>query len=324
MSFDLRIQFLGLAAYVPEGDTRMHVLLPFMKHHTDLNARPSDGHHGGHGGVHAYQDVSSFRDGDDLFVGRSAAAADEKKQDDKDRHYPRVMYDLAYLQANQPELMRHYELVNLEGRVLDLSGLSTGEGFESRLTHELPELEPVSERVSPQLVRELPKGRLAGRVTMAAGALTRYALGASFHLSSISQSTRMAWETEWTIRGIREVDENGAPSLPPLVLQGPDEGNAFVLPRLYPVGQTIHLTIFNAVSTVFPPKGALFRIPIPTESTHHFMAYHGLSKARHQPPRKPVAADLTEVQVRGDVPKPVGPHLPGVICVQVKTRLADA
>jgi hypothetical protein len=234
------------------------------------------------------------------------------------------MYDLAYLTPNQPELARSYELVDFEGRVLDLSGLDTGdEGLEPRLPNELPNLQNVSEPVSPRLVQELPNGRLAGRVTMDKGALTRYALGASFHLDNISVSTRMAFETEWTIRGIRpQIDAAGNPHLPPLVLQGPNDGDQLPLPPLYPIAQTVHLTVFNAVSTAFPPRGALFRVPKPVESTHHFLAYHGLSRARHDPPRKPVAADVVDVVVRGDVPAPIGPHLPGVICVQVQTRLA--
>lgn len=313
MTIDLRLHVLGLAAYVPEDGAKMHLLLPFMRH-ADHPAAP----HGDTPGVSGNA-FAPLRDGTPFIPMTAAAAA----ADDPERHHPRLMFDLAYLTPNQPELARSYELVNFEGRVLDLSGLDTGsEGFEPRLPHELPDLHSVSHPVPRQLVTQLPNGRLAGRVTVDSGALTRYALGASFHLNDISVSTRMAFETEWTIRGVRpEPDENGVPRLPPLVVRGPGAADELALPPLYPIAQTVQLTVFNAVSTAFPPRGALFRVPKPTESTHHFLAYHGLSRARHNPPRKPVAADVVEVPVRGDVPTPVGPHLPGVICVQVQTRL---
>lgn len=314
MTIDLRLRVLGLCAYVPEDSARMHLLLPHMNHagHGE--------HRGGSGGGESDHDsaVLPLRDGPArMLAGPTAGALDP------DRHYPRLMYDIAHLRPNQSEFERHYEVVTLEGRVLDLTGLQSAEGFEPRLPRELPDLKDVSEPVPTLLVRELPKGRLGGRVTMSRGALTNYALGASFFLNHISTSGRMAYETEWTIRGIEaQFDSSGNPHLPLLLIDGPEDGDRLTLGPLYPIAQTVHLTIFNVVSTAFPPDGALFRVPRPTESTRHFLAYHSLSSAKHNPPRKPVAAPVVDVLVRGDVPKPIGPHLPGVICVQVQTKLA--
>lgn len=322
MSFDLRIQFLGLCAYVPEDGARMHVLLPLMNHSHMGEEGLHRGRSGAGGGVHAHQDASSFRDGADLFTGRPADNDDDKSREN-DRHYPGLMYDRAYRTPNQVDLMRQYQYEHLDGRFLDLSSLSTAEGLDTRLTSELPDLKDVSEPVPPELVQGPPHGSLAARVTMAHGALTRYALGAAFHLTSITERTRMTWETEWTIRGIEgHVDSNGVACLPPLVLQGPTLRDKFELPALYPVRQTIHLTIFNAVSSVFPPNGALYKVPKPLQKTDHFLAYHELSRPR-APVRKPVAAEEMDVEVYGEVPKPVGKHIPGVVCVQVQTRLAD-
>ncbi|HEU4560473.1 MAG TPA: hypothetical protein VFS20_21665 [Longimicrobium sp.] len=281
MSFDLRIHFVGLAMYVPDGQA-MHVLLPSAKH-----AHEGGGHH-------------------------------------VEEHFSRIVYDSAYEHRESTELSREYVFVDFERRVLDLRGLPVTGGFVPNLPGELPPIERVAaEPVDRAKLTDLPDESLAGRVSMAKGALTDYTLGARFTLNG-GEARRMATETEWTIRGVESRDENGEPALPGGLLPGPEGAGEVKLPNLYPIGETIHLMVFDAVAEVFPPGGIRFEIEKPEEPdvADHFVAYYNICRKRDGLTRAdslPVPADAKPVLVRGEARvHQTGPQTPSLGCVQTQ------
>jgi hypothetical protein len=291
MSFDLRIQFLGLAMYVPEGSDTMHVLLPATEHHScgggDLR----------NGGV--------------------------------EPHFARLVYDEAYERPGQTQLSRRYRMIDLERRVMDLRGLPTSEALEMHLTDELPSLDAVAGPVPRSLVQGMPGGRLAGRVALDSGALSHYTLGATFHLDDETRSQRMTTQTEWTVRGItsRVPEAEGAwEVLQAAPLQGPAEGEAQPLPRLYPIGQNIQLMVFNAIASELPPDGPMFRIERAPGDAEHFGAYYDICPPREGSGFIPTSAEpvLVQVQVQGATVEPWGGQLPGFLCVHARGTLEPA
>lgn len=311
MSFDLRIHFIGLALYVPEGSKAMHVLLPSTDGHVhEPGAAGPDGHphHGDPGGT--------------------------KKVDD---HFARIVLDKAYLDPKHTQLAREYMFVDLQGRVLDLSGLPASGFLNPTLTDELPSMDRVAHPVDRALVTAPPDARLAGRVTMDAGALTDYTMGARFRLNG-GNPTRMALATEWTIRGIRSrkpAAEGGELYLPGRTLPSAQdateipEDDKTKLPDLYPVGETIHLMVFHTVASQFPPMGPGFfvrKADAVKDPSHHFLAYYSVCSKRpdvSQAGALPTGADAALVPVEGAIIDPVGTEIPSLACVQARGTLAD-
>jgi hypothetical protein len=332
MSFDLRIRFAGLMMWVPEGQTGMHVLLPSTVGH-------AHGAHGnGRGGVHAHEYKPGTvpprapgrprsippRSGGGAMADAASGvgfAAAEASSMPMPMHHARVMYDAAYEQPGATQLTRTYVLVDLSNGVLDLAGLPTDNGIFMHLPDEIPSLATIAEPVPRELVRGAPDARLAGRVSMDAGGLTFYELNAAFSPPGQQPPQRMTAGTEWTIRGIRsrkDASLGGVEFLPGRTIQGADGAEVGRLPDLYPIADTIHLTVFHVVASQFPPKGTAFALEA-GEDDPHFGAYFGIC-----PPR--IHDDLTArkvagipVAVRG--PKPSGEELPGAICVQSKNVL---
>jgi hypothetical protein len=331
MSFDLRIQLLGLAMYVPEGETLMHVILP--RHGGPALVEGKDSNRGGVVGLehepHHGNGAIAKPCPEPPQTPSPVSVQPPHQHTDEDRHFPRLMYDIAYEKPNQTRLSRTYRLLDLEGRVLDLSGLPTSEGIEAKLSNELPSMDAVAEPVPRAFVQEMPGSRIAGRVTLQSGALTRCALGAAFHLNDSTKASRMAWDTEWTVRGIPSLvsdDRGDLPYLQQLLIRGPLEHERSWLPTLFPIGQTIHLTVFNAIRSAFPPKGETFDIQRPNDPAAHFGAYYSIC-----PPKTdntlivPSPADPIPIDVLGDQLEPGDDgQLPGVICVQVQAPLAKA
>lgn len=350
MSFDLRIHFNGLMMWVPEGDGMMHVLLPDTSGHSH-SPTPVEDPKGG--GVHAHQHdghggtatvpagngngaAAPSAKGAAPAVNGAAAAAkkDAGAAAATNRissalapvahppHFARIVYDAAYEQPNQKQLSRRYKMVDLTGRVLDLTGIATTHGFCGCLPDELPSLDGVAERVPVELVRELPDHRLAGRVSMDAGVLSTYELGALFNFGGKDQPQRMTFETEWTVRGIASrmsASRGGAEFLPGPALQGPTPAQEARLPNLFPIADTIHLIVFNTVLSELPPRGTLFDIKAQGRDDH-FGAYFGICKPLRGGIVKPVAATRVNVEVEGALP-PRGPQIPGAICVQSQGKL---
>lgn len=354
MSFDLRLRFIGLALYVPEGKKAMHVLLPATTGHQH------EGHHGnggnddgslpaGRGGVTGNEQTEPSRGEGDTATFEASGDADEPGEatvkpgealttaNPIDSHFVRIVYDAAYERAEEGrQLSRTYKVVDFTGRLLKLrrgeepGQVQTAEELDSTLTDELPPLEGVAQPVDRKMVEELPRGAVAGRVTVDTGALTHYALGATFHLNDDVEARRMTPETEWTIRGITSQIPTGAapqplvPGLPETLLQGASDTPQKKLPRLYPIGQTIELLVFNAVSTEFPPGGS-FHIENKDGDAEHFEAYYAIcpkldTRADTTPRQTP---EVPDVDVDGDeLPKRGGPQRPGFTCVHAQAMLA--
>lgn len=267
-SFDLRIEFYGLALYVPEGTERMHVLLPV------------------HGAM----------------------------ADGKGRHYARLVYDTAYENPASTQLARTFKFVDVERRVLELLNLSNAL-LDVTVTSEIFDLSEIADGVDPALVTGAPTDPVMSRVTMNQGALTKYQLGALYNL--VGPTRRMASRSEWTIRGIP-----GDTLALADFLSGPP-GNTQV-PPLHPIGQTIHVTIYNALAADMPPEGDFNPGPAPHPS-HHFHAYYAICKPKGgNNPGVPIDAGEEPVLVTGDFITEVDQDESGggLTCVQGQSRLA--
>jgi hypothetical protein len=308
MSYDLRIHFIGLALYVPEDGKAMHVLLPSTDEHVHAPGAP-----GGAGAPAGTPPV--------------------------EKHFARIVFDKAYVAPDQTQLTREYMLVNLEGRLLDLSGLPASGVLNPTLTDELASMDRVAEPVPRTRVTELPDSTLAGRVTMDAGALTDYEMGALWRLNGGSPQ-RMAVGTEWTIRGIRSrkpAAEGGALYLPGRLLPGAQDPTEIPdpltdqrpkLPDLYPVGETIHLMVFHTVASQFPPGGAfdVRKADTAIDKPDHFLAYYAVCPKKSgvtAAGELPVATDPARVPVEGAIVPLAGPQNPSFGCVHMQASLAS-
>jgi hypothetical protein len=293
MSFDLRIRFVGLAMFVPEpakkapdGEVeqpaRMHVLLPAGE--LDPPHHPPHDHHGaGNGGP-----VSGRGEhGGHPAPGNGATPGGTQQQGGRrhhERHFARVAYDTAYETENSADITRELKLVSLEKRTLDLVGLS-GEGLDPSLPGEICQLSAVAGELPPGVVGTSPGPGLLGRVTMDAGVLSDVGLGAFFKFGPRG-AERMTTRTEWTIRGIP------GDRLPGLALRGLNGEPDDVLPELFPVRQTIHLVVFNAPRSEFPPNGE-FHVNQPEKPADHFELYYNLYPT--EPGDVPQSADVGEI-----------------------------
>lgn len=307
MSFDLRIQFIGLMTWVPEGTKAMHVLLPVTGDHA--------GHGGGGGGGGGHG-----AGGHEPDHGGEAPAAPAPPAPSVAQHHLRLVYDVAYESRSSTQLLRRYRMLNLDQRVLNLARVETADELVTRLPDELPLLNDLGGPIKPGLVTALPAGPVAARVTMHAGALSAYELGATFKFPSQNDVRRMTPGTEWTIRGITSTlaEAGGVPYLPGFKLEGPGEEKK--VPNLYPIGRTIHLMVFNTVREEFPPKGPLFSTP-DNGSDRHFAAYFALCTSSPGDVR-PEIAPGEPIFVTGDtVDQPDSGADPSGICVQARGSL---
>lgn len=335
MSFDLRIRFAGLMMWVPEGQSAMHVLLPSTEGH-DHSA------HSNGGGVHAHDFETarsvassanpraaagpvSFRPGGGhALLTRMSAEAPAAAAEAIPAHDARVVYDAAYKHPDSTQLTRDYALVDLSKGVLELTGLPTDNGICMHLPDEIPSLARIAEPVPREMVRGAPGEHVAGRVTMDAGGMTFYELSAALLLPGQDTPQRMTAGTEWTLRGIRsrkDTAAGGMEYLPELIIRGADGTEVDRIPELYPIANTIHLTVLHAVSSQFPPKGPAFAVEA-TEDDPHFSAYFELCPARIQGDL--TAREATGISVTAHGKKPTGPERPGAICVQARNVLAPS
>lgn len=299
MSFDLRIQFSGLMVWVPEGHTSMHVLLPATGSH--VHAQPR-------GGVHGHE-----------------ACAGPEHDSGVCRHFARLVYDAAYERPGQTQLSREYVMVDLADRVLDLTGVSSPEGIDVTLPDEIPSLDTMAMPVERVLVDEMPDARLAARVSMRSGSLTSYELGAPFNFVSPDVPQRITAGTEWTIRGIdsrTSTPAGGVPYLPGQAILGPGKALATRLPDLYPIRQTIEMTVFHVVPGELPPHAPRFN-PAGEGRDDHFSAYFQVARPRDVAVRVPVANAGMRVRVKGDLVDNNAAQIPGVICVQAQASLQE-
>ncbi len=302
MSFDLRIRFVGLAMFVPEEareedgvvtqPARMHVLLPA--------GEPDRPHDDKDAGSVEPAAADAEQDGYASVAGNGSAHPQPRGGNGRhDRHFARIAYDTAYETGGSADLSRTLRLVSLEKRSLELLGLSD-EGLYPGLPGEICQLSEVAGGLPPEVVGPVPGRGLLGRVTMDAGVLSDVGLGAFFKLSN-REPERMTTRTEWTIRGI-EGDR-----LPGQVLGSLNGEPGDELPDLFPVRQTIHLVVFNAPRSEFPPFGE-FRVDQPARAADHFELYYNLY--RRVPGEVPQSAASDEIRPIKVVPRDARAKLP--------------
>lgn len=342
-SFDLRIHFVGLMMWVPDGKTAMHVLMPSTSDHDHVEGGGGERASSGGGGVHAHQhhlhghpDRAAATDveglaraaADALAALTTAAAGTGDSSGIRARvsakavgqHHVRLVYDTAYETAASTQLSREWEMVDLNNCVLDLTGLLTSEGFDRFLPDEVASLDRFAKPVKRELVQELPSGPVAARVTMNGGALSDYELGAAFTFEDPRKPQRITSVVEWTIRGI-PVPADGSNPLANLVIRGEGVTDEDQLRPLYPIGQTIHLTIYHMVSTEYPPHNLRFK-PEARRDDDHFTAYFQVAESLTPQAPYPRRSAGIGIRVRGDRVKEKGPHNPGSICGQGQASLA--
>jgi hypothetical protein len=333
MSFDLRIHFVGLVMWVPDGKTAMHVLMPStMALDGGDMGTGGGGRHAGHSeDRHAdttprEEPISPESIADWARVATEAitvlAAAAENPaalvKKESHQHYVRLAYDTAYTKEGSTELTRDWVMVELANRVLDLTGLSSPDGIDTRLPGEIASLDSFADPVKRNLVEKLPTPPVAARVSMKAGALSDYELGAPFTFVDSDEPQRITSVTEWTIRGI-----SSPADLEKLVIRGPGEKAVTTLPPLFPIGQTIHLTVYHMVSKEYPPHNRRY-IPEAGKNDDHFDSYFDVALPREggTKPSPPKKSPGKELNVLGDQVDEEGKHNPGSICGQAKASLA--
>jgi hypothetical protein len=232
-----------------------------------------------------------------------------------EQHFTRVIYDAAYEDPAATQLSRKYIVRDFERRSLDLRGLKTTEPFDARLPDEIPPIDAIAGTVDPVLVADGSLDpRLAGRVVLGAGTLTNCLLGARFSLGG--EDRRITVRSEWTVRGVTN-DEKTADGATRGVLPAQEDGG---LPRpLYPIGQTIHLMVFNTTAEEFPPHGPGFSVRRPREDAHHFGVYFALTTGKGS--EIPLRTTQRKVEVE-EVGPPVTKRRPQAIlrmsCVQAR------
>lgn len=344
-SFDLRIHFVGLMMWVPEGETAMHVLMPSTEGHVHGGgAGGNEG--GGGGGVHAHQHhvsghpVAPSAEADarlaraaaevmaalaaaadaPMFAAAEATTADKKKKEETPLHFVRLAYDVAYENRDSTQLAREWEMVDLTDRVLDLTKLKSSDGFVPNLPDELASLDQFANPVPRTLVQQLPASPVTARVSMSSGVFSDYEVGAPFTFEDPDEPQRITPVTEWTIRGI-PIPDDGSNPLKDVVILGPGANQGHGLRPLYPIGQTIHLTLYHMVSKEFPPHNKRFRLEAETDDDH-FEAYFQVATPRTETPPPPRKSAGQEIPVRGAKVVHKDKENPGSICGQARASLA--
>lgn len=242
-------------------------------------------------------------------------------------HFARIIFDTAYLNTASKELTRTYSHVDIGGRVVDFTGIPVAEAtINTHLPEEIPSIEPFVKPLSRSLVTSLPDPeKLKSRLSLGSGALSFYNLGARFFLDGDTPH-RYSSRTEWTVRGITAMEsaESGARAvLPARDLPGVD-GSMARLPNLYPIGNTIHLLLFHAISEAFPPHGEDFRIPRPNQDkADHFDAFYGVSEAIRNTPT-PTTAESADVVCMGAKVRKDGAQTPGHTCLGARASLEES
>jgi hypothetical protein len=193
-------------------------------------------------------------------------------------HGVRIEYDAAYETPGSTRLSGERRVVDLDARVLDLTGLSARDDSAPRLPEELPRLTDPAGRVSAPLPGTPLDQTLAARVTMDAGRFQRHTPPMFSLPGGPSRDGQI--RMEWTIEGIT-VDGDEDAVLPGRALLGPDGTPRERLPDLFPIGETIHLTVFNADPEPVPrPEIAPDADVSPRQ---HFAAFYPPGS----PPRQP-------------------------------------
>lgn len=193
-------------------------------------------------------------------------------------HRVRIEYDAAYETPGSTQLSGERRVVDLDARVLDLTGLPAQDDSDPRLPEDVPRLTSPAGQLSAPPPNTPLGDTLAARVTMDAGRFEKHA-PPMFSLYG-GQSPDAPIRMEWTIEGIT-VDGDEDAVLRGRALLGPDGTPQERLPDLFPIGETIHLTVFNAGTDPVPQPGTA--PPADVSPQEDFAAFYSL----HSPPRQP-------------------------------------
>ena len=194
-------------------------------------------------------------------------------------HSARLVYDTAHTAQGQTAFRRELACPSLEGFALDLRGLSRG-SIGTELPDEFVDMGaiPGGGKVGPTLVGSEPGTSVTSRITLDAGHLTAYELGILWRFRNAAPQP-MTWRAEWTIRGI-EGDRLEARKLESLHGNDPES-----LPELFPIGETIHLSVYHVLPRDLPGAREAPIAGLPTAD--HFRGYYRLfpSAGEHPVPQ---------------------------------------
>ena len=197
-----------------------------------------------------------------------------------DRHYPYLVYDVAYAVEGAKQLSRALHVEGLDEFELLLPGFTRPDGapIDLSLPEEAYNLDQVfgARRLSREWIRPSPNERLASRVPLVAGCITDYEPGARWRLG-FGGPVPMSWKVRWTIRGIEGSELRG------VRISRMDGGGYRELPVLRPIRETIHLYVFNAVCKDLPPQTSM-QDPELGYAAHHFSGFYSLYYASENLP----------------------------------------
>ncbi|HEV7589335.1 MAG TPA: hypothetical protein VGO40_14560 [Longimicrobium sp.] len=156
------------------------------------------------------------------------------------RHSPILEFDIAQLTQGNAETAKFYVYRSLRNRRLDLPGA----GATLALCPEIVNLRDVtSSEVIPQLLTDAPGTLLASRVTLGAGANVAVRADACWQWNGAIR--RIAHQVEWVFDSAEDHLDLTLTQLNPSLAE-------VKLPRLFPVGSTLRLFIYNV-----PPEELL-------------------------------------------------------------------
>jgi hypothetical protein len=260
----------GTTSAVDEGDTHEHA------HGLAASATFE-------GGVEAASDAHD----DGAGVPTGEAVREGESVMEIVEHLPRLIFDRAYqmppVAGARHEFTRKLRCVDIRGKILEFLDIGI-DPIDISLPREVASLDVVTgaNRLPRKFVdSDDPGSELATRVTLGRGCVTDCTEGVEATLLEDEEPRRMTAQVEWTIRGIETAD--GALTISPGKLKQADaagrrsgQAEAGGEIKLYPIGNTIHLEIWNV------PKHELPGAPEKTEAqkqdlpAEHFAAFYDL------------------------------------------------
>ncbi len=186
-----------------------------------------------------------------------------------DRHVPVLVYDAGSLIADGP-FLGVPALAKLTGHTVDL-----GEGDDASLAlcSQIVDLAEVTGRpVDADHLGADTRNKLAARVTLAAGSMTRVAPGVCWEMRP-GEFRPIAHRVEWEIPGL----PGDSLTLTARPLRG--GGALRELGTLYPRNGVLNLEVIHETPQDLPPDPLPMEhqpVPMPGDSPHHFAAFYSL------------------------------------------------
>jgi hypothetical protein len=254
--FTLRLHFIGLCTFVPDGENAVHVLLPAT---------------GEHGGGHPAPGEAA---GEHRVERHAAALAGCVRGD------------------SIKELQSCWPFLDLQGRALRFGLRSARTPVEGP---EMPDISPIAKaKVPRRLLQNPPKDEskdIAARVTLHAGAWGACALSATFDLVEngnplalcVPLSPRSCWDIRCQSSAELSITLDDR-EIEPDVLLRPDPARALDDVTTAPDPTVIHLAVFHVPPCELPPFGTPADEPDAGDVSPHFPGhYKVLPDAKHRP-----------------------------------------